>query len=67
MKFSAKSTPWKKSTMGIKKYFEMADYEKTMYHNMCDVANILFWERCVDFIYTHMLWKRSEAENQWAK
>lgn len=42
MKFSAKNTPWKKSTMGIKKYFEMADYENTICHNLCDVADVLF-------------------------
>lgn len=41
IKFSAKSTTWKKSTVGIKKYFEMADNENITYHNWCDVAKVL--------------------------
>lgn len=32
MKFNAKGTTWKKAKVGIRKYFEMADNENTIYH-----------------------------------
>lgn len=41
MKFNAKSTTWKKSTVGIRKYFGMADNENTTCHNLCDVSKVL--------------------------
>lgn len=41
IKFNIKGTTWKKSTAGIRKYFEMADNENTRYHNLCDMAKVL--------------------------
>lgn len=40
MKFKADCATWKKSTMGVRKYFEMADDENTTY-NLCDAAKVL--------------------------
>lgn len=41
MKFKAKHATWKISTMGIRKYFEMADNENSTCHNLCDAAEVL--------------------------
>lgn len=41
MEFNAKGATWKKSTMRIRKYLEMANNEYTTYHYLCGVAKVL--------------------------
>lgn len=45
MKFKADCSTWKKSTMGIRKYFEMADNENTHITRVMQLKSC--FEECV--------------------
>ena len=64
MKFNAKSTTLKKAKVGIRKYFEMADNENTIYRIITCVMQLKScFEEGVQTLYIYIYWKRGKAEN----